>query len=105
LHFFPFYLFPWWFSTNLIEKISFTFPDWVDTTAMWQKPVERLIPDFFIDNIELNLNIDTKILNNGDIFFEKAKIRKKGLWIKGGQDPAYPLSKLLEIKDIYSKLQ
>ncbi len=100
----PFYLFPWWFSTNLIEKISFAFPDWVDTTAMWQKPIERLIPDFFIDNIGLNLNVDTKILHSGDIFFEKAKIRKKGLWIKGGQDPTYPLSKLSEIKDIYSKL-
>lgn len=100
----PFYLFPWWFSTNLIEKISFAFPDWVDTTAMWQKPIERLIPDFFISNIGLNLNIDTKILHSGDIFFEKAKIRKKGLWIKGGQDATYPLSKLSEIKDIYSKL-
>jgi len=100
----PFYLFPWWFSTNLIEKISFAFPDWVDTTAMWQKPIERLIPDFFIGNIGLNLNVDTKILHSGDIFFEKAKIRKKGLWIKGGQDAIYPLSKLSEIKDIYSKL-
>ncbi len=100
----PFYLFPWWFSTNLIEKISFAFPDWVDTTAMWQKPVERLIPDFSIDNIGLNLNVDTKILHSGDIFFEKAKVRKKGLRIKGGQDPTYPLSKLSEIKDTYSKL-
>lgn len=100
----PFYLFPWWFSTDLIEKISFAFPDWVDTNAMWQKPIERLIPDFFISNIGLNSNVDTKILHSGDLFFEKAKIRKKGLLIRGGQDATYPLSKLSEIKDIYSKL-
>jgi len=100
----PFYRFPWLISKNLIDQISFALPDWIDISSMWLRPIESFVPDFFIDNLGFNINLETSISHSGDVFFDKAKILKKSVRILTSPDLTYPFSKLQEIKNIYSKL-
>ncbi len=100
----PFYKFPWWISKILVNEISFAIPEWMDESNMWINPIEPLIPDFFAINIGFDLEIDKLRSYDGDVFLGKSEVLKKGVLVKGGSLPMFPLSKLSEIKSIYSIL-
>ncbi len=50
------------------------------------------------------MEIDKLRSYNGDVFLGKSEVLKKGILVKGGSSPTFSLSKLSEIKTIYSIL-
>ncbi len=100
----PFYKFPWWISKKLVNDFSFVIPNWMNTNSMWLKPVEPLIPDFLISNIDLDFSFNTKREHSGDIFFGKSKILSKSVHSKGSGDSTKSLSLANDIYTMYQKL-
>lgn len=100
----PYYKFPWWISKKLIKRFSFAVPNWLKTNTMWLKPVEPLIPDFFISNIGLDFDFNKERKHSGDIFFGKSKILNQGMQSKGGGGYTRSLSLIKNISALHQKL-
>ncbi len=100
----PYYKFPWWISKKLIKKFSFAVPNWLNTNSMWLKSVEPLIPDFFIANKALGIDLNREREHSGDIFFGESKILSQSMHSKGSGGYTRSLLLLKNISDLYQKL-
>lgn len=80
----PFYKFPWWFSSQIIQKFEFFHPDWMNRRYMDPNAYSKLIPDI---QEEFDFEETRKIGGTLSTFFE----RDLETWISKPLNPTWEL--------------